>query len=363
MQLNRGWYRCLQPRQHCLHVIDRLVHVRRGVLEDNHKDRRLAVEHSHPVNVLNAVDDLRNILNPYRTVYRTDTALHPSRQRGCSYACGCSSPTVRSCRSCRTCSATIRIRGCLVCYRTCNCRRQPCTRRCRAHRSAVRRNNQRSIRFRAEELVRCTDAPSLAVTLQVTFRLVHIHRADRRTQRFQPNAIVRQLHRVRLNPHRRFCAASAEHLPYTLHLRNLLRQNAVARVVQLRNIHRVRGQRHNQNRRVGRVDFVIAGIARQIRGQLASRRIDRGLHIARRSIHIAAQVELHGDVRRTRRRRRGHLIDACDLGKLSLQRRRHRRSHRLGIGPWQTGIRRDHRILYLRQTGYRQQLIRDRARQ
>ena len=58
MHLDRRRYRRLQHRQHLLHVIDRLDHIRRRRLEHDHQNRRLAVEHTRRMHILDAVNDL-----------------------------------------------------------------------------------------------------------------------------------------------------------------------------------------------------------------------------------------------------------------------------------------------------------------
>ena len=60
-------------------------------------------------------------------------------------------------------------------------------------------------------------------------------------------------------------------------------------------VENVRGQRQNHDRRIGRVDLAIRRIARQVRRQLAARRIDGRLHVARRGIDIPVQIELQRD--------------------------------------------------------------------
>ena len=54
-------------------------------------------------------------------------------------------------------------------------------------------------------------------------------------------------------------------------------------------------KRQDHDRRIGRIDFPVARIARKIGRQLAARRIDGGLHIAPRGIDITIQIELQHD--------------------------------------------------------------------
>ena len=52
------------------------------------------------------------------------------------------------------------------------------------------------------------------------------------------------------------------------------------------------------DRRIGRIHLAVGGIGGQIGGQISARRINGGLHVARRAVDVAAQVELQGDVGR-----------------------------------------------------------------
>ena len=107
--------------------------------------------------------------------------------------------------------------------------------------------------------------------------------------------------------------------------------------------------------RIGGIDFAVGGIAGQIAGQVAAGGGDGCLHVARRRIDIAAQIELQRDVARSQHARRSHLGDGCDASELALQRRRHRRCHGLGAGAGKAGVHRNGREIHLRQRRYRQE--------
>ena len=106
--------------------------------------------------------------------------------------------------------------------------------------------------------------------------------------------------RIDLDAHRRQRAAADEHLADAVDLRDLLLQDGRRDVVHLRAADGVRRQREDHDRRVGRVDLSIARVARQIRRQLASGRVDRRLHVARGAVDVAIEVELQRDLRRAR---------------------------------------------------------------
>ena len=69
----------------------------------------------------------------------------------------------------------------------------------------------------------------------------------------------------------------------------------------------LRGEREDQDRRVGRVDLAVVRAERQVGRQLAAGGVDGRLHVARRRVDVAVEIELQGDRRRAERARRGHL--------------------------------------------------------
>ena len=164
-----------------------------------------------------------------------------------------------------------------------------------------------------------------------------------RAHRVQPDAVAAQLHRIQLDAHRGTRSAADEALAHALNLRDLLRQNGVGQVVNLRLAQNIRSQRENQNRRFSRIRLAVTGVLRQVGGQLAARRVDRGLHIARGGVDVAADVKLQRDGGRAQRTRRGHLVDAGDAAELAFQRRSDGRSHRLGAGAGHPRADADHR--------------------
>ena len=104
------------------------------------------------------------------------------------------------------------------------------------------------------------------------------------------------------------------------------------------------------------IHFAIGWIARQVRGQLAARRIDGGLHVARGGIDVAVQIELQRDAGRAQLARRCHLVDAGDAAELPLQRSRHRRCHGLRARARQACADADHGKLHLGQRSDRQKI-------
>ena len=107
----------------------------------------------------------------------------------------------------------------------------------------------------------------------------------------------RQPRRIDPDPQRRLLGAGDAHLGDALHLRQPLRDHAVGGVIDLAGRHGLRGQRQDQDRRSGGVGLAESGERRHVARQVAQRRVERGLHVARRGLDVAAQVELHGDAR------------------------------------------------------------------
>ena len=127
--------------------------------------------------------------------------------------------------------------------------------------------------------------------------LDHAHRPQRITagndtaHLVQRDAIVHQRSRIQLHPHSRQGRAAYTHLANTRNLRDLLRQNSRAYVVQLAGRQVGRTQRQPHDRCLRRVDLVVFGVARHARRQVATHRVDRRLHLARRFIEVAVQLK------------------------------------------------------------------------
>ena len=198
-------------------------------------------------------------------------------------------------------------------------------------------NDDRPIILGLLELVVGANHPGFVAALQRALRLVHVLRRNRRADRVQANVHFVEQVGIRFDTHRGLRRSADIHLAYTLDLRQLLGEDRVRRIVHLVLRHGVGRQRQDQDGGVGGVHLAIAGIAGQIRGQESAGRVDGRLHIARRRIDVAVQVELHGDARRSQLAGRRHLVDAGDAAELPLQRSRHRSRHGLRTGARQSG--------------------------
>ena len=78
--------------------------------------------------------------------------------------------------------------------------------------------------------------------------------------------------------------------------REPLREHGLRVLVDLRQRHRLGAEREEQDRLVGRIDLLVRRRRRHARRQLARRARDHRLHVLRRRVDVAAQIELQRDV-------------------------------------------------------------------
>jgi len=147
-------------------------------------------------------------------------------------------------------------------------------------------------------LVVGANLPVAPIAFQGTFGSVGVGGCYGCAYAVQRNAVGRKFVGVDLYAHRWQCAAADIDLPDTLHLREPLGEYGRGCVVHLAARKRVGRQRQNHDRRIGWIDLAITRIAGKTRRQQAARCVDGGLHVARRTVDVAAQVELQNDVAR-----------------------------------------------------------------
>src|SRR5207248_4336270 len=87
------------------------------------------------------------------------------------------------------------------------------------------------------------------------------------------------------------------------------------------------GQREQHHRRIGWIDFAIAGLAREIGGKLATSGVDGGLNIAGGGVDIAIQIKLQNDAGIAKAAGRSHLRDASNTAELTAERSGDGRRH------------------------------------
>ncbi len=199
--------------------------------------------------------------------------------------------------------------------------------------------------------------------VEVALRLVDVGAGHRGPQRLQVQAVRRQRLRVGLDPDGRALAAGDAHQPDAGKLRQLLRHARVHQVVHLRQRHGLGRHRQRQHGRVGRVDLVVDRRLRQVVGQQAVGRVDRGLHFLLGHLDGLVEVEPQRDHRRATRAGGRHLVEPRHLPELAFQRRRDRAGHDLGAGARVEREDPDGRVVHLRQRRHRQQAIGEQARQ
>jgi hypothetical protein len=178
-------------------------------------------------------------------------------------------------------------------------------------------DDQRAVLLRFEQLIAGLNLPRAGGVAQLPFRAIGVRRSKRRSNLFQANAVFADGLRDQLHAHRRKRTASDDDLPHAFHLRNLLLKDGVGQIVQLPDFDRVGGERQQHDRRVGGVDLAVARIARQIRGQLAARRVDRRLNVAGGSVDITVQLELQRDGGRAQVVGRSYLSDSGYAAELA----------------------------------------------
>ena len=223
------------------------------------------------------------------------------------------------------------------------------------HRRAVAPGDDQRPVFRGRaRLVVGVDLPALVADLDRALGRVGVGRGEGGAHALEADPVLGQRGRVDLDPHRRQRAAAQRHLADAGDLAQLLLQHVGGGVVEAALAQRVRGERQDQHRRVGRVDLAVLRVAAQVGRQVGARGVDRGLHVARRAVDRARQVELQGDARIADRAGRGDLGDAGDRAQPALERRRHAGRHRVGRGAGQRGLHRDRREVDLGQRRHRQ---------
>ncbi len=151
---------------------------------------------------------------------------------------------------------------------------------------------------------------------------------------FQPQSELAQQKRIEFHPNSRTRTAAHRHLGDAGYLGDLLRQDGVRNVVELRRRRGVGSQGDGHDVDFGGIHFAPAGIRRQVDGQLAARRINGRLNVASRRVNVAIQIELHGDACAAELAEGGHLRDARDAAEHALERGGNRGGHRFGACAW-----------------------------
>ncbi len=146
------------------------------------------------------------------------------------------------------------------------------------------------------------------------------------------DARVRQRHRVERDADRGLVGAADRDFADTRHLRDALRDHGIGDVIDCARRDRLRGQRQHEYGRRRAIGFSEARQRRQIARQIGKRGVDRGLHVARGAIDVAADGKLQLNAGGAERTGRGDLVDPGDFTKPPFQRCGDSRGHHRWIG-------------------------------
>ena len=236
LQLDVRWQLRLQRRQQGAHAVDGFDDVGARLARDQHDHRRVAVEQAERIDVFDAVDHFGHIVQADRR------AVAPGDDQvavvgGAAPAAGAVPAANRS-------------------------------------------------------------AGAGRLTFDRALGTVGVVGLDRGAHVFGRDAVAVQRIRQQLDPHRRQRAAADLDVAHALHLRQLLLHQVGHRFVDLAGRLGRRGQRQDDDRRVGRVGLAVGRVAAQGGRQVGARGVDRGLHFARGGVDLAVQVELQADAGR-----------------------------------------------------------------
>ena len=132
------------------------------------------------------------------------------------------------------------------------------------------------------KLVVVVDRERLLGSIDGALGVVDGRDADLVAHVLQMQVLLDQLGGIDLDANRGRLLAADEHLRDAGDLADLLGEDILRGVVHGGDRRDVRGDREDQNRRVGRIDLAICRRPRQILRQIAGRRVDRGLDVIRR---------------------------------------------------------------------------------
>jgi hypothetical protein len=125
-------------------------------------------------------------------------------------------------------------------------------------------DDQRPVFRGRARLVVGVDLPALIADLDRTLGCVGVGRREGGAHALEADLILGQRGRVDLHAHRRQRRAAQRHLADTGDLAQLLLQHVGGRVIETALAQRVRGERQDQHRRVGRIDLAVLRVAAQV---------------------------------------------------------------------------------------------------
>ena len=135
------------------------------------------------------------------------------------------------------------------------------------HRRAVAiGDHNRFVLVTGKQLIVGADRIRLPHPVDDALGLIHVGLGHGRAQILKAQTIRSQRGRVRLNPDRRLLPAANRNQPHTRKLRDLLRQGSIGEILDLGQGQRIRRKGQRENRSVRRINLVINGRIRQVRG-------------------------------------------------------------------------------------------------
>ena len=223
------------------------------------------------------------------------------------------------------------------------------------HRRAVAiGDHQRAVGVGGRELVVGRDGVGLMHAVERALRPRHIGADDRLADILEADAIGGEPRQVGLDAHRRPDAALHRDAADAGHLASRCAMQRVGEIALIAQRDGLRGQRQRDDRRVGRVHLGVSRRIGEVARQRRGRGVDRGLHVLRGAVDLAAEIELQRHLADAERARRGHQRQRRDLAELPFQRRRHQRRDGVGAGARKLGGDLDGRKVDLRQRRHRQ---------
>ena len=233
-----------------------------------------------------------------------------------------------------------------------------------AHRGSVAiGNDQRAVRGSFGKFGVRLQCRRLLWSAERTDRHVRAGGGERALNFIEPDAADRQQVGIDLDADGKFLRAVSEDLRHPGQRRYALPDVDLDVVVYDGKRHRRGFQRHQQNRRIARVDLAIRGRNCHFGRQLARGTRDRRLDVLRRGIDIAIEVELHGDPADAEPAHRRDRVDAGDRRELAFERRGDRGGHGGRARARHVDGYRDGRKVDLRQRRHRQLGVPDRPDQ
>ena len=221
------------------------------------------------------------------------------------------------------------------------------------------REDEVLVLVRAEELIVAVNRVRRLVAVHAALRLVHVGLREKCAHVLKARSRRGERGGVHLHAHCGLCAAADHHLGHAFELAQPLADDLIRRLEDLAHGIRIRSHREHHDGRIRRVGFFVSRRRGEIHRQIARRGIDRRLHVARRSVHLAREVKLHADRSPAERAARSDFGDAGNLAEVSLERRGERRGDRLRIRAGQARAHGDHREIHPWNRRNRQQMVSD----